>query len=69
MNENQMVENEVCPCGSSKSYSQCCEPFLTGKVNPATAEALMRSRYTAFAKGEIGYIKTTLAPESRGDFD
>lgn len=69
MNENQLVENEICPCGSSKDYSQCCERYLTGKENPSTAEALMRSRYTAFTKGEIGYIKTTLAPESRGDFD
>lgn len=29
----------------------------------------MRSRYTAFSRGEIEYIRRTLAPESRDGFD
>lgn len=29
----------------------------------------MRSRYTAFAVGEISYLKDTLAPEERKSFD
>ncbi len=58
-----------CACGSSKEFSTCCEPFITGAALPKTAEELMRSRYTAYTKGEIGYIKKTLAPEAAKDFD
>ena len=63
------MSSEVCPCGTGKPYSECCGPYLSGEKIAPTAEALMRSRYSAFVKSEIGYIKSTLAPESRGDFD
>lgn len=58
-----------CPCTSGKTFDQCCEPFIEGKSRPETAETLMRSRYTAFTRGEIDYIRQTLAPESREGFD
>lgn len=58
-----------CPCGSNETYENCCEPFIREKSRPETAEALMRSRYTAHALSEIPYIKKTLTPESRADFD
>jgi SEC-C motif-containing protein len=58
-----------CPCGSELEYDYCCGPYLGGETNPPTAEALMRSRYTAYARGEIDYIANTLAPEKHGDFD
>jgi len=54
-----------CPCGSSRPYAECCEPLITGKKNPATAEELLRSRYTAFAKAEISYIIETTHPRMR----
>lgn len=60
---------EVCACGSSINFSECCGPFLNGTALPETAEKLMRSRYTAYTRANIDYIKKTLAPESRGDFD
>lgn len=59
----------TCPCGSNLNYAACCEPFITGKALPETAEKLMRSRYTAYTLVDIDYLKKTLAPESRGDFD
>lgn len=37
-----------CPCESGKSYSKCCEVYHLGTTAP-TAEALMRSRYSAYA--------------------
>ena len=37
-----------CACLSGLPYSECCEPYITGAKNPPTAEALMRSRYTAY---------------------
>lgn len=58
-----------CPCGSAGTYETCCGPFISGKAFPETAEKLMRSRYTAYTRAEIEYIKTTMAPEAREDFD
>jgi SEC-C motif-containing protein len=58
-----------CACGSGLEFSSCCEPFLAGKSMPETAEKLMRSRYTAFTQVNVEYLKKTLAPESRSDFD
>ena len=39
---------EACPCGGG-SYGSCCGPLITGEQLAATAEQLMRSRYSAFA--------------------
>lgn len=54
-----------CPCGSGKSFSFCCEPAITGRKPAATAEALMRSRYTAFALGAVDYLINTTAARMR----
>jgi len=56
-----------CPCGSKHPFETCCAPYLDGTELPPTAEALMRSRYVAYAKGNIDYVNATLAPEKRGD--
>lgn len=58
-----------CPCDSGKTFASCCEPYINGTAEPQTAEALMRSRYTAYTQVQIGYLKKTLAPESSSDFD
>lgn len=58
-----------CPCGIPQPFKECCEPFIQGKSLPETAEKLMRSRYSAFVVADVEYIKKTLAPESRKDFD
>jgi SEC-C motif-containing protein len=57
-----------CPCGSGRDLDECCGPIIAGAPAP-TAEALMRSRYAAFARGHVDYLADTLAPEARGDFD
>lgn len=59
----------ACPCGSSKEYEACCEPFHKGDALPQTAEALMRSRYSAFVKAEISYLKDTTWPPYQKNFD
>jgi SEC-C motif-containing protein len=59
----------TCPCGSEKNYDECCLPYISGKKMPLNAEALMRSRYSAFAKSELGYIQKTLAPDQRASFN
>jgi len=58
-----------CPCGSNEAFDLCCGPYVRGEKSAPTAEALMRSRYTAYTLGNIDHIARTLAPESRGDFD
>ncbi len=60
----------ACPCGSGESFEACCEPRLSGAKPAETPEALMRSRYTAFTKGDGGYLIATQAPAlSRGSAD
>ncbi len=56
---------EPCPCGSQLAYSDCCEPLIRGTQNAPTAEALMRSRYTAHVKTEVDYIYETTHPTQR----
>lgn len=58
-----------CPCGSQKNYPECCEPYISGRQLPATAEALMRSRYTAFAQREFEYIAATMLPPAANHFN
>jgi SEC-C motif-containing protein len=58
-----------CPCSSGKEIEHCCGPYLEGDVNAPTAEALMRSRYTAFATGNVEYIFNTIHPDHREEFD
>ena len=58
-----------CPCGSGNAYESCCEPYITGKEPAPSAEALMRSRYSAFVVKNVDYLGDTLAPESKHDYD
>lgn len=55
----------ACPCGSGRGYDACCGPFHHGAALPATAEALMRSRYSAFAAGLASYLLATWHPATR----
>ncbi|MGH8876110.1 MAG: YchJ family protein [Stackebrandtia sp.] len=47
-----------CPCGRGRGYDQCCGPVHAGSP-AATAEALMRSRYSAFVMRDTGYLLRT----------
>ena len=60
---------EFCPCGSEKEYAQCCQPLIGGEQQAETAEALMRSRYSAHAKKEYDYIFETTWPANRQEED
>jgi SEC-C motif-containing protein len=52
-----------CPCGSGRRYEACCRPFHREGREPPDAEALMRSRYAAFAKKDAAYLWRTLHPD------
>jgi len=58
-----------CPCGSGRIFIKCCKPYITGKMRPLTAEALMRSRYSAYTRGNIGYIQKTMREKALEGFD
>jgi SEC-C motif-containing protein len=60
---------DACPCGSDRAYADCCEPCILGARPAATAEQLMRSRYTAYVKHEIPYLVATSHPDHRDDQD
>ena len=58
--------SKVCYCGSSNSYKECCEKFINSSQNAPTAEALMRSRYSAYATQAVGYlIESTAVLQSK----
>ena len=61
--------NELCPCGSNKAFSECCESFIKEVKLPETAEKLMRSRYSAYDKKEIDYLFNTTYPEYQKYYD
>jgi SEC-C motif domain protein len=54
-----------CPCGSAVAYVACCGPLHRGSATAATAEQLMRSRYSAFAVCDADYLLATWHPASR----
>jgi SEC-C motif-containing protein len=58
-----------CPCGLDSDYQQCCGRYIHADAIPLTAEALMRSRYTAYALGHIEYIKKTMKGLPLENFD
>jgi SEC-C motif domain protein len=58
-----------CPCLSGETYGACCGRYHAGLVadgpHAPTAEALMRSRYSAFAVGDAAYLLATWHPTTR----
>ncbi|SDD07368.1 SEC-C motif-containing protein [Sanguibacter gelidistatuariae] len=68
----------ACPCGSGATYDACCGVFHHAFHDPSgergagapTAEALMRSRFAAFALGRTDYLLGTWHPSTRpGDLE
>lgn len=58
-----------CYCGLENEFEKCCEPFILGEKKPPTAESTMRARYSAYATGNIDFIKSTHHPKTRDEFD
>ncbi|OZC75865.1 hypothetical protein CH251_07735 [Rhodococcus sp. 06-462-5] len=53
-----------CPCSSGDTFDACCEPYLRGDASAPTAEKLMRSRFTAFAVGDVAYLRASWHPDT-----
>ena len=60
------ADKQACPCGKGV-YGACCGRFIAGEAVPATAEQLMRSRYTAFSLREEDYLRATWHPDTLPD--
>jgi len=61
-----------CPCGLGRPYDECCGRFHRGDAAAPTAEALMRSRFAAYARHDEPYLRRTWHPRTRPkkiDFD
>jgi SEC-C motif-containing protein len=56
---------QACPCGAGQVLDDCCGRFHRGTAAAPTAEALMRSRYSAFAVGDWAYLLRTWHPTTR----
>lgn len=60
-----MSDQNPCLCGSNLHTDQCCQPYISGIENAPTAEALMRSRYVAYATNNNDYILQTWHSSTR----
>jgi SEC-C motif domain protein len=58
-----MVEH--CPCGNKLAYAGCCGRYLDGGEPAPTAEALMRSRYSAYVLQREDYLLATWHASTR----
>ena len=64
---NPDVPLTTCPCGTGLPYAVCCGRWHAGDqhLQAPTAELLMRSRYTAFVRGDAAYLLATWHPRTR----
>ena len=56
---------ELCPCGSTKKFADCCGRYIDGKETAPTAEALMRSRYSAYTLLREDYLMSSWHASTR----
>lgn len=55
----------LCLCFSGVDYDECCWPYHMGKKTVESAERLIRTRYTAYCHGDVGYLVSTIHPGAR----
>ena len=60
-----MTAINQCPCHSGAAFADCCEPLVSGRRAARTAEALMRSRYTAYVLRNVSYLLASWYPSTR----
>lgn len=65
MNTEDVSDKRPCPCGSGLNLADCCMPIIVGQSPAVSAEALMRSRYTAYVLGDARYLSISWHPSTR----
>lgn len=69
-----VADTAPCPCGRCApnakrqprpvAFGACCGPLLRGAQTAADAQALMRSRYSAYVLGDLAYLRSTWHPST-----
>lgn len=59
---------QSCFCGSGILFNQCCQPIIEGTQPEMTAEALMRSRYSAYVIHNVDYLIATTHSSQRENY-
>lgn len=62
-----MSDSSLCLCGSHLASERCCALLHSGAKSAATAEELMRSRFTAYAQHNEAYLLATWDSSKRPD--
>jgi SEC-C motif-containing protein len=67
MPDRRPTPADPCPCGLPAAYADCCGRWHAGsaRLQAPDAAALMRSRYSAYARGLVDYIVDTWHPRTR----
>lgn len=61
----------MCPCGRRDAkdrplrFEACCAPYLSQAALAPDAQTLMRSRYSAFVRGDAAYLMATWHASTR----
>lgn len=61
---------DACPCGATDARGKalalaaCCGRYLDAAQAAPDAQALMRSRYSAFVLGRLDYLRATWHPDT-----
>ena len=58
-----------CHCGNELSFENCCMPIIQNLSNAKTAEELMRARYSSYVTSSIDFLRDSLHPDSRSEFE
>ncbi|MFN8029384.1 MAG: YchJ family metal-binding protein [Dermatophilaceae bacterium] len=61
----EVTASGPCPCGTDRTYAACCAAYVIDGTPPPTAEATMRSRYTAYVVGAADHLLRTWHPRTR----
>ena len=71
MKQSVSLPEGACPCGrvdargKPLAFADCCGRYLHGGELPPDATTLMRSRYTAFVRGDEAYLLSSWHASTR----
>jgi SEC-C motif-containing protein len=64
-----MNREDGCPCKSGRIFGECCAPVIAGEKKAATAEELMRARYSSYVTGAVDFLRSSAVKEVQEEFD
>ncbi|MBD2800677.1 YchJ family protein [Xenorhabdus sp. M] len=58
---------KICPCGSRLDFAHCCNLYIDNNHPTPNAEALMRSRYSAYVTQNTDYLISSWHPDCQAE--